>query len=101
MTLTYNLLIRILLFTDSFFTERYIPMGGDYLRALQESDLTSRVENIKNRNLMIVHGTADLFIHQEHSLMLARALIDHDVKFRHQVTFCNNFYHLKLKFHCR
>ncbi|XP_037906971.1 inactive dipeptidyl peptidase 10 isoform X2 [Hermetia illucens] len=69
----------------SFFTERYIPMGGDYLRALQESDLTSRVENIKNRNLMIVHGTADLFIHQEHSLMLARALIDHDVKFRHQV----------------
>ncbi|XP_055910172.1 inactive dipeptidyl peptidase 10 isoform X1 [Eupeodes corollae] len=69
----------------SFFTERYIPLKGDYLRALQEADLTMKAGNIKGRNLMIMHGTADTFIHQEHSLMLIRALIDQEVKFRNQV----------------
>lgn len=70
---------------DSFFTERYIPLKGDYLRALQEADLTMKVGNIKGRNYMLIHGTADTFVHQEHSLMLARALIDQEVKFRQQV----------------
>lgn len=70
---------------DSFFTERYIPLKGDYLRALQESDLTMKAGNIKGRNLMLMHGTADTLVHQEHTLMLVRALVDQQVKFRHQV----------------
>ncbi|XP_017869836.1 PREDICTED: inactive dipeptidyl peptidase 10 [Drosophila arizonae] len=69
----------------SFFTERYIPLKGDYLRALQESDLTMKAGNIKGRNLMLMHGTADTLVHQEHTLMLVRALVDQQVKFRHQV----------------
>ncbi|XP_062141261.1 inactive dipeptidyl peptidase 10 isoform X1 [Drosophila sulfurigaster albostrigata] len=69
----------------SFFTERYIPLKGDYLRALQEADLTMKAGNIKGRNLMLMHGTADTLVHQEHTLMLVRALVDQQVKFRHQV----------------
>ncbi|XP_049310134.1 inactive dipeptidyl peptidase 10 isoform X3 [Bactrocera dorsalis] len=69
----------------SFFTERYIPLKGDYLRALQEADLTMKAGNIKGRNLMLIHGTADRLVHQEHTLMLVRALVDQQVKFRHQV----------------
>ncbi|XP_037937726.1 dipeptidyl aminopeptidase-like protein 6 [Teleopsis dalmanni] len=69
----------------SFFTERYIPLKGDYLRALQESDLTMKAGNVKGRNLMIMHGTADTLVHQEHTLMLVRAMVDQQVKFRHQV----------------
>ncbi|KAH8397884.1 hypothetical protein KR222_004796 [Zaprionus bogoriensis] len=69
----------------SFFTERYIPLKGDYLRALQEADLTMKAGNIKGRNLMLMHGTADRLVHQEHTLMLVRALVDQQVKFRHQV----------------
>lgn len=74
------------LFADSFFTERYIPLRGDYLRALQEADLTMKAGNIKGRNLMLIHGTADRLVHQEHTLMLVRALVDQQVKFRHQVS---------------
>ncbi|XP_034662101.1 inactive dipeptidyl peptidase 10 [Drosophila subobscura] len=72
-------------FHYSFFTERYIPLKGDYLRALQEADLTMKAGNIKGRNLMLMHGTADTLVHQEHTLMLVRALVDQQVKFRHQV----------------
>ncbi|XP_073828737.1 inactive dipeptidyl peptidase 10 isoform X2 [Musca autumnalis] len=69
----------------SFFTERYIPLKGDYLRALQEADLTMKAGNIKGRNLMLIHGTADTLVHQDHTLMLVKALVDQEVKFRHQV----------------
>lgn len=52
---------------------------------MQDADLTMRAGNIKGRNLMLIHGTADTLIHQEHTLMLVRALVDQEVKFRHQV----------------
>lgn len=59
--------------------------NDDYLRALQESDLSMRAGNIDSRNFFLIHGTADTIVHQQHSLMLARALIDQGVGFRHQV----------------
>lgn len=71
---------------DSFFTERYMPMADDYLRALQESDLSMRAGNIDSRNFLLMHGTADTLVHQQHSLMLAKTLIDQGVGFRHQVS---------------
>lgn len=69
----------------SFFTERYMPRIDDYKRALQESDLSMRAGNIDSRNFFLIHGTADTIVHEQHSLMLARALIDQGVGFRHQV----------------
>ncbi|XP_037032267.1 inactive dipeptidyl peptidase 10-like isoform X3 [Bradysia coprophila] len=69
----------------SFFTERYMPRNDDYKRALQESDLSMRAGNIDSRNFFLIHGTADTIVHEQHSLMLARALIDQGVGFRHQV----------------
>lgn len=62
-----------------------MPRNDDYLRALQESDLTMKAGNIESRNFFLIHGTADLIVHQQHSLMLARALIEQGVGFRHQV----------------
>lgn len=70
---------------DSFFTERYMPRTDDYLKAMQESDLTMKAGNIDSRNFFIIHGTADLAVHQQHSLILARALIEQGIGFRHQV----------------
>lgn len=66
-----------------------MPRNDDYLRALQESDLTMKAGNIESRNFFLIHGTADLIVHQQHSLMLARALIEQGVGFRHQVTILN------------
>lgn len=62
-----------------------MPRNDDYLRALQESDLTMKVGSIDSRNFFLIHGTADKIVHQTHSLMLARALIEQGVGFRHQV----------------
>lgn len=62
-----------------------MPRNDDYLRALQESDLTMKAGNIETRNFFIIHGTADLIVHEQHSLLLARALIEQGVGFRHQV----------------
>ena len=50
--------------------------------------------NINERNFMIIHGTADTYVHKEHSLMLAKALIDQEVKFRQQVCIVGNSYML-------
>lgn len=63
-----------------------MPPGDDYLRALQESDLSMRAGNIDSRNFLLMHGTADTLVHQQHSLMLAKTLIDQGVGFRHQVS---------------
>lgn len=62
-----------------------MPPGEDYLRALQESDLSMRAGNIDSRNFLLMHGTADTLVHQQHALMLAKTLIDQGVGFRHQV----------------
>lgn len=62
-----------------------MPRNDDYLRAMQDSDLTMKAGNIESRNFFLIHGTADLIVHQQHSLMLARALIEQGVGFRHQV----------------
>lgn len=62
-----------------------MALGTDYLRALQESDLSMRSGNIDSRNYLLIHGTADTLIHQQHSLILAKSLADQGVGFRHQI----------------
>lgn len=64
-----------------------MPPSDDYLRALQESDLSMRAGNIDSRNFLLMHGTGDTLVHQQHSLMLAKTLIDQGVGFRHQVKY--------------
>lgn len=51
-----------------------------------------RAGNIDSRNFFLIHGTADTIVHEQHSLMLARALIDQGVGFRHQVNKTKKFF---------
>lgn len=62
-----------------------MPTGTEYLRAIQESDLSMRAGNIDSRNYLLIHGTADELVHQQHSLILTKALTDLGIGFRHQV----------------
>lgn len=71
---------------DSYFTERYFKTGTEFSRAIQESDLSMRVGNIDSRNFLLIHGTADEMVHQQHSLILTKALTDQAIGFRHQVS---------------
>lgn len=82
---TLNNLVLISI-PDSYFTERYMPSGNDFRRAIQESDLSLRGGNIDSRNYLLMHGTSDTIVHQQHSLVLTKALTDQAIGFRHQVS---------------
>lgn len=76
----------LLFYLDSYFTERYFQPGTEFSRAIQESDLSMRAGNIDSRNYLLIHGTADEIVHQQHSLILTKALTDQAIGFRHQVS---------------
>lgn len=74
-----------------------MPTGNDFRRAIQESDLSNRGGNIDSRNYLLIHGTADTLVHQQHSLVLTKALTDQAIGFRHQVSsflLCMLFFYL-------
>ncbi|XP_055300949.1 inactive dipeptidyl peptidase 10 isoform X4 [Sitodiplosis mosellana] len=79
---------------NSYFTDRYMPAGSDFQRAVQESDLAMRAGNIDSRNFLLIHGTADTLIHQQHSLVLTKALTDQAIGFRHQI-YTNEDHYMK------
>lgn len=53
---------------------------------MQESDLRARAAQLEDKNLLVVHGTADKEVHQQHAMTFARELINKDVVFRQQVS---------------
>lgn len=61
-------------------------MTDEFVRAVQEADLAQRISQLEERNLLIVHGTADKVVHPQHALTFARELINKDIVFRQQVS---------------
>lgn len=57
----------------------------------EKADLNKKAGNMNDRPFLLVHGTADMSIKPQHSLLFARSLIDHGVLFRHLVGFLNLF----------
>lgn len=51
----------------------------------EKADLNKKAGNINDRPFLLVHGTADMSIKPQHSLLFARSLIDQGVLFRHLV----------------
>lgn len=86
---THSIALRfhlLLPFPDSFFAERYLPTSSvEFIRSMQDSDLTVRASQIDDRNLYVVHGAADKIVHQQHAMTFARELINRDIVFRQQV----------------
>lgn len=58
---------------------------ADHLLDYERADLTKIAGNLKGRNFLLVHGTADTDVRPQHPIMLARALIDQEVLFRQLV----------------
>lgn len=54
-------------------------------RGYEEADLTKVVPQLKSKNLMIIHGTADEKVHFQHTMYLTKALIREGVPFSEQV----------------
>ena len=62
------------------------PGGRGNYRGYEEADLTSRAANFKDKNLLLIHGSADDNVHVQHSMVFSRALVKAGVTFRQQVS---------------
>jgi len=71
---------------DTVYTERYmgLPTPTDNFVAYNASDVTQNVENFRNKDFFLIHGTADDNVHYQQSMMLSRALEVNDILFRSQ-----------------
>lgn len=54
--------------------------------SLQEADLSLHADNFLLKNYLLIHGTADTLVHQQHTMLLTKSLIQKGVIFRHQVS---------------
>lgn len=69
----------------SFFTEKYFGYDRMIGHSLQEADLSLHAANFLSKNYLLIHGTADTLVHQQHTMLLTKSLIQKGVIFRHQV----------------
>ena len=64
-----------------------MPTPESNWKGFTESSLTGVAEYLSDNSLLVVHGTADDNVHIEHSMMLAKTLVNNNILFRQQV--CN------------
>ncbi|KAJ8870518.1 hypothetical protein PR048_029541 [Dryococelus australis] len=72
---------------DSAYTERYMGLPnitGNY-KGYEESDVTKRVDKLRDKMFYLVHGTADDNVHFQQSMVLAKALANKGILFRQQL----------------
>lgn len=72
--------------SDSYFTEKYLGLPSKHPLEYDNADLTKKAANLKDRRFMLIHSTANTLITPQHSLMLAKALINQDILFQQVVS---------------
>lgn len=68
-----------------------LPWPQDNFMNYDRSDLFRRVSGLKDKALMVIHGTADSKVNIQHSMLLIKALTDSDVPVRVQVSSTGEF----------
>uniref|UniRef100_A0A8C5IBC4 Dipeptidyl peptidase 4-like n=1 Tax=Gouania willdenowi TaxID=441366 RepID=A0A8C5IBC4_GOUWI len=66
---------------DAVYTERYMGKPSDNSEFYQNSSVTSRAENFKSVDYLLVHGTADDNVHFQQAAQISKALVDKQVDF--------------------
>lgn len=72
---------------DSMYTERYLssPNVTDNYKGYEEGDLSKYADLLRDKQYLLVHGTADDNVHFQQSLLLAKALTSRGVLFKQQI----------------
>ncbi|XP_037960326.1 venom dipeptidyl peptidase 4 [Teleopsis dalmanni] len=71
------------LYYDTIYTERYmgLPTPEDNLEKYKESSVLQQIENFRNHDFLLIHGSGDDNVHYQQSLMLAKVLQHNDILF--------------------
>ncbi|XP_071876668.1 venom dipeptidyl peptidase 4 [Bombus fervidus] len=74
------------IYYDSLYTERFmgLPTPADNLYGYNHTDVARRVEGIRGKKYMLIHGTGDDNVHYQQSMALNKALVDKDIMFEQQ-----------------
>ncbi|KAH8281801.1 hypothetical protein KR054_003008 [Drosophila jambulina] len=74
------------LYYDTIYTERYmgLPTDNDNLQKYNESSVFRNLENFRNHDFLLIHGSGDDNVHYQHSLLLAKLLQRADIQFEEQ-----------------
>lgn len=51
-----------------------------------DSGLSKKVENLRHKKFLLIHGTFDSVVHYQQSMILAKVLEQRDILFRQQVS---------------
>lgn len=62
------------------------PLPFDNYINYDKTDLVRNLESMKDKQFMIMHGTADRQVNVQHSMLLMKALTDKGAPFKIQVT---------------
>ncbi|XP_076167071.1 venom dipeptidyl peptidase 4 [Ptiloglossa arizonensis] len=74
------------IYYDSIYTERFmgLPTTDDNLEGYNRTDITRRVEGIRGKKFMLIHGTGDDNVHYQQAMVLNKALVARDIMFEQQ-----------------
>lgn len=75
------------IYYDSIYTERYmgLPTDNDNIINYNATDVTQHIGELKNHELLLMHGNADDNVHFQQSMVLTKALVTADVQFEQAV----------------
>ncbi|XP_053982596.1 venom dipeptidyl peptidase 4 [Hylaeus volcanicus] len=74
------------IYYDSIYTERFmgLPTPEDNLAGYNGTDVTRKVDGIRGKKFMLIHGTEDDNVHYQQSMALNKALVHEDIMFQLQ-----------------
>lgn len=74
------------IYYDSIYTERImgLPTPEDNIVGYNQTDVASKVEGIRGKKFLLIHGTADDNVHYQQAMALNKALVDKDIMFQFQ-----------------
>ena len=67
-----------------------LPGPSGNWKGYENSDLSAKAVKFYGKNFFLIHGTADDNVHFQQSMVLTRALVDHNILFRLQVSRLKN-----------